>query len=278
MELMNMNYFNSEVEAYGLVDTIANHLQGHKAVIGISGGKDSTVCAKLLADALGEENVYGVSMPNIYSSNDKELIMASKVISYLGINGMYVDIGSAYISLCSEISRNKNQNDNGKFFELSKDTTTNLPARLRMATLFAIAQSVHGRVINTCNLSEDMMGYSTLYGDMAGSYAPLRYYTVNEVIDIGKALGLPEEFIYKEPSDGLSGKTDEDNMGLKYKDIDTYIRFGTAPTTEIESAILQRFEDNYFKLEMINIPGPEPYQILSNYILGNCIDKNYIKD
>ena len=128
-------------------------------------------------------------------------------------------------------------------------TTTNLPARIRMATLYAISQSVNGRVANTCNLSEDWVGYATKYGDAAGDFSPLSQLTVTEVKAIGRELGLPSELVDKIPTDGLCGKTDEDNLGFTYAELDEYIRDGIEPSEEVKAKIDSMHEKNLFKLQ-----------------------------
>lgn len=128
-------------------------------------------------------------------------------------------------------------------------TTTNLPARIRMATLYAISQSVNGRVANTCNLSEDWVGYATKYGDAAGDFSPLSQLTVTEVKAIGRELGLPSELVDKTPTDGLCGKTDEDNLGFTYAELDEYIRDGIEPSEEVKAKIDSMHEKNLFKLQ-----------------------------
>ena len=169
------------------------------AVIGISGGKDSSVVAALLAEALGKERVIGVLMPCGVQS---DIDMAELLVEHLGIKSYVVNIEDAISGLKGSIPEE---------IEISKQAEINLPPRIRMATLYMISQCFNGRVANTCNLSEDWVGYSTRYGDSAGDFSPLSNLTVTEVKEIGRALKLPECLIEKVPSDGLTGKTDEDN-------------------------------------------------------------------
>lgn len=185
------------------------------AVLGISGGKDSTVCAALLTEALGKDRVIGVMMPNGVQTDIDD---SKKVIEFLGIKGIEINIGGAYNELRSEINK---QYPGISFPSLF---TTNTPARLRMTTLYGIAAMFGGVVCNTCNLSEDWIGYSTKWGDAVGDFSLLNCLTKSEVVALGDTIGLPYELIHKVPSDGMCGKTDEDNLGFSYDELDAYIR------------------------------------------------------
>lgn len=190
------------------------------AVIGISGGKDSTVVAKLLVEALGPHKVVAVKMPQ---GVQDDINISNLVIEYLGLpfsNIFEVNIGEACDAMYSALPFHMKDNP---------IVYTNLPARIRMTTLYAIAANVHGRVANTCNYSEDYVGYSTKYGDNAGDFSILSNYTVREVLDIGKKLEVPELFITKPPADGLCGKTDEENLGFSYEVLDSYLLDGIVP-------------------------------------------------
>lgn len=232
------------------------------AIIGISGGKDSTVVAALCCEALGKERVFGVMMPNGYQS---DIDMSYEVIKHLGIKSIQVDISSAVNSVLNEIQYgiyDMTYQDLGAI-DISTQTRVNLPPRIRMATLYAISQSLNGRVSNNCNLSEDWVGYSTRWGDAVGDFAPLACLTVTEVKAIGHELGLPEEFIEKVPSDGLCGKTDEDNLGFSYDALDRYIRTGICDDPEAKEKIYYLHKKNAFKLR------PIPYPMISpGYIYG----------
>ena len=205
------------------------------AVIGISGGKDSTIIAKLLVDALGKDRVVGVMMPNGIQNDIQD---SQKVIELLGIRSYTINIESAYMGLLDQLNNP------------SKATKENIPPRLRMTTLYAIAQSLPegGRVCNTCNLSEDYIGYSTKYGDSAGDFSPCCEFTVTEMLQIGDALGLPKELVHKTPSDGLCGKTDEDNLGFTYEELDNYINTGEIINTEHKDNIDKRHRINLHKI------------------------------
>ncbi|MEE0740959.1 MAG: NAD(+) synthase [Emergencia sp.] len=212
-----------------------------KAVVAISGGKDSSVVAALCVAALGKERVYGVLLPN----GEQADIDASKMlVSHLGIEHTVINIRAGFDGLLSEIEQQLP-------FPVTKQTRTNLPARLRMATTYAVAQSVNGRVANTCNLSEDWVGYSTRYGDAAGDFSPLSHLTVQEVKALGTELGLPEQLVHKVPIDGLSGLTDEENLGFTYAALDRYIRTGVCEDEAVKTKIDQKRRMNKFKLELM---------------------------
>lgn len=215
--------------------------KGCKAVVAISGGKDSSVVAALCVEALGKDRVYGVLLPN----GEQADIDASKLlVSHLGIDHSIINIKAGFDGLLEEIKAQLP-------CEVSKQTVTNLPARLRMATTYAVAQSQNGRVANTCNLSEDWVGYSTRYGDAAGDFSPLAKLTVQEVKAIGRELGLPEKLVEKTPIDGLSGLTDEENLGFTYAQLDEYIRTGVCEDEEIRAKIDYKRKTNRFKLELM---------------------------
>ena len=207
------------------------------AVVGISGGKDSSVVAALCVEALGKDRVIGVKMP---CGEQKDIDYSNMLINHLGIRGYTMNIGDAVGEIRSQFPVG---------VKISDQTTTNLPARIRMATLYAISQSVNGRVANTCNLSEDWVGYATRYGDAAGDFSPLSQLTVTEVKAIGRELGLPSELVDKTPTDGLCGKTDEDNLGFTYAELDAYIRDGIEPSEEVKAKIDSMHEKNLFKLQ-----------------------------
>ena len=212
------------------------------AVVGISGGKDSSVVAALCVEALGKDRVIGVLMPN-HIQDDIEY--SHLLCEHLGIKNYTVDVGVAIDELLNNIHFRATD------IEISDQTKTNLPARIRMATLYAISQSMNGRVANTCNLSEDWVGYATRYGDAAGDFSPLSQLTVTEVKAIGRELGLPSELVDKTPTDGLCGKTDEDNLGFTYAELDAYIRDGVEPSKDIKAKIDSMHQKNLFKLQLM---------------------------
>lgn len=223
---------------------------GCNAVIGISSGKDSTIVAALCVEALGKDRVIGVMMPDgIQADIDK----AYSIVNYLDIASMRVNISDATRAVRNGIYfGNHSHCKRGlKIHSLSNQTLINLPPRIRMATLYAISQSLNGRVSNNCNLSEDWVGYSTRWGDSVGDFAPLANLTVSEVKAIGYELGLPAEFIEKVPSDGLCGKTDEDNLGFSYDTLDKYIRTGICEDSEAKAKIDMLHKKNMFKMKPI---------------------------
>lgn len=214
--------------------------QGCNAVVGISGGKDSSVVAALCVEALGKDRVIGVLMPN---GEQSDIDMARKLVDFLDIRNFEVNIKDAVCGVLNNLPMNG--------YDISEQTITNLPARIRMATLYAISQSMNGRVANTCNLSEDWVGYATRYGDAAGDFSPLSQLTVTEVKEIGRVLGLPDELIDKVPSDGLCGKTDEDNLGFTYDVLDKYIRTSEIDNADVKEKIDAMHEKNLFKLQLM---------------------------
>lgn len=208
------------------------------AVVGMSGGKDSTIVAALCCEALGKDRVFGVIMPNTAM---KDSDIAVEICEYLDIDYMDINIGEAYDSLTEELAAND--------IKLSSNAATNLPARLRMSTLFMVAQSVNGRIANTCNYSEDYVGWATLFGDGAGQFSPLGKLTVTEVKQVGYELGLPKKFIEKIPADGLTDKSDEDNFGFTYQFLDKYIRTGDFGGDTATAARIDKMHNaNAFKL------------------------------
>jgi NAD+ synthase len=212
---------------------------GCNAVVGISGGKDSSTVAALCVEALGRERVIGVLMPN---GVQPDYDAALSLVTLLRIRYFTVNIEAAVNGLKEAIP-----------FALSEQSRINLPARIRMAALYAVSQSHNGRVANTCNLSEDWVGYATRYGDGVGDFSPCSRLTVQEVKAIGRVLGLPEQLVEKTPIDGLSGKTDEESLGFTYEELDRYIRIGKVSDERTKARIDRLHEQNLFKLQ------PMPY-------------------
>ena len=213
------------------------------AIVGISGGKDSSVVAALCVAALGKDRVIGVLMP---CGQQHDIDMAQLLVTHLGIKHYTINIQGAVEAMKAAMP-----------FDLSAQSKTNLPPRIRMATLYAVAQSHNGRVANTCNLSEDWVGYSTRYGDAAGDFSPCSHLTVQEVKAIGRELGLPEVLVEKVPIDGLCGKTDEENLGFRYAELDRYIRTGEIDDPEKKAKIDRLHRLNQFKLELMPAFQPE---------------------
>ena len=214
------------------------------AVVGISGGKDSSVVAALCAEALGRDRVIGVLMP---CGTQHDIDCAHRLVAHLGIRSYVVNVKSAVDALLASLPQK---------LSLSEQTRNNVPPRIRMATLYAVSQSCNGRVANTCNLSEDYVGYSTRYGDSAGDFSPLAKLTVAEVKEIGYALGLPRDLVDKTPIDGLCGKTDEENLGFTYAELDRYIRTGRIDDDAKKALIDTKHQNNLFKL--LPMPCFEP--------------------
>ena len=214
---------------------------GCNAVIGISGGKDSSVVAGLCVLALGKDRVIGVTMPNGVQPDIADSI---KLINHLGIKRYDINIGDSFKALMAEVEAKLGH-------EASSQTRINMAPRLRMTALYAVSQSNNGRVANTCNLSEDWVGYSTRYGDAAGDFSPLGGLTVQEVKAVGKEIGLPADLVDKAPSDGLCGKTDEDNLGFTYAVLDKYILTGVCEDPATKALIDRKHALNLFKLKPI---------------------------
>lgn len=243
METFNTKEVKNQVVKW-IRDWFEENGPGCNAVIGISGGKDSSVVAGLCVEALGKDRVIGVTMPN---GVQKDISDSMKLINHLGIRHCCVNIGSTYDALMNEVKEQLGAI--GK--DVANQTVINMPPRLRMTALYAVSQSVNGRVANTCNLSEDWVGYSTRYGDAAGDFSPLGGLTVQEVKAIGKELGLPIDLVEKTPSDGLCGKSDEDNLGFTYATLDKYIRTGVCEDENTKAIIDDKHRKNLFKLQPI---------------------------
>ena len=215
--------------------------KGSKAIIGISGGTDSSVCAKLLVEALGKENVIGVLMPcGLQHDIDVSLALVKLLdIKYHVIN-IEEPVGNLREIIGKELDTDPNKVDAYK---------TNTPARIRMTTLYGISALYSGRVCNTCNLSEDWVGYSTKFGDSAGDFSPISDFTKTEVRELGRELGLPQLFVEKIPEDGMSGKSDEEKLGFTYETLDKYIRTGICEDSKVKERIDYLHRINLHKIE-----------------------------
>lgn len=219
--------------------------QGCNAVVGISGGKDSSVAAALCVEALGANRVIGVLMPQ---GEQHDIDMAYLLVNHLGIKHYEINVKDAIEGVLKNMPENLN---------VSVQSRVNLPPRIRMSVLYAVSQSVNGRVVNTCNLSEDWVGYSTRYGDAAGDFSPMANLTVTEVKEIGRVLGLPDVLVDKVPIDGLCGKTDEENLGFTYAELDRYIRTGEIDDIAKKEIIDRKHKLNLFKLQLMPTFKPE---------------------
>ena len=255
----------------------ASNTNAQNFVVGISGGKDSTIVAMLLVAIFGKDRVYGVMMPQGEQSDIQDSI---DVCNILDIRHTTVNIGGSVSAITDEIYKNRSKSG----IYPTKDMDINLPARIRMATLHAIGQCVNGRVINTSNLSEDMVGYATQFGDNAGAYAPIQGLTVTEVKKLGKYLidvldidglyaknngfinmsSLMTKLIDKTPVDGLQEQTDEDRLGFSYAGLDRLIRLNEG-SDEFKALIKKKYEQNKFKLEIVQMPQPD-FSYLPNFV------------
>ncbi len=241
--------FNAEKIKNDAVNWIRDFFENNgkecNAVVGVSGGKDSSVAAALCVEALGKDRVIGVLMPK---GEQFDIDMAYMLVNHLGIKHYEVNIENAYEGLLNSLPKD---------IEITPQTLQNMPPRIRMTTLYAISQSLNGRVVNTCNLSEDWVGYSTRYGDSVGDFSPLSNLTVTEVKEIGRVLGLPDVLVDKTPIDGLCGKTDEDNLGFTYAVLDRYIREGIIEDENVKAIIDKKHQMNLFKLQLMPTFKPE---------------------
>lgn len=241
--------FNAEKVKNECVEWIRNFFEvngkGCNAVVGISGGKDSSIAAALCVAALGKDRVIGVLMPQgVQHDIDK----AYQLVNHLGIRHYEVNIKDAVDGILANFPAE---------VEITAQTKQNIPPRIRMTTLYAVSQSCNGRVCNTCNLSEDWVGYSTRYGDSVGDFSPLSHLTVTEVKEIGYLLGVPKDLVDKVPIDGLCGKTDEENLGFTYAELDVYIRTGKIEDQAKKEIIDRKHKANLFKLELMPSFKPE---------------------
>lgn len=209
------------------------------AIIGISGGKDSSVAAALCVEALGKDRVIGVLMPQ---GQQQDIDMAYMLVEHLGIKHYEINVKDAIDGILNNLPTT---------LEITPQSKQNLPPRIRMSTLYAVSQSCNGRVCNTCNLSEDWVGYSTRYGDSVGDFSPMSNLTVTEVKEIGRVLGLPNQLVDKTPIDGLCGKTDEENLGFTYAELDRYIREGIIDDPVKKALIDKKHKQNLFKLKLM---------------------------
>lgn len=243
--------FNAEKIRDGIIKWIkewfALNGEGCNAVVGISGGKDSSIVAALCARALGRDRVTGVLMPNGIQS---DIDVSAALCTHLGIRNYTVNIENAYNGVMKELNRSLSV--------VTEQSRINLQPRLRMSVLYAVSQSLNGRVASTSNLSEEYVGYTTRYGDLAGDFAPIARLTVGEVKAVGRALALPAEFTEKVPIDGLSDKSDEESLGFTYEVLDKFIRTGECRDEAVKEKILRLNRINKFKLEPVPAFPYEP--------------------
>ena len=237
--------FNPQIQLAGLLEWMAeqmNACHGKTAVIGISGGKDSSTVAAMAVAAYGRNHVYGVLMPD---GIQPDIDYSQALVEHLQIPHCTCNIHDAVAGVLSQLEQ--------AGLTPSRQTVVNLPSRIRMATLYAVAQSVEGGIVlNTSNLSEDWVGYCTIYGDSAGAFSPLGMYTTEEVIALGAELGLPEKFLIKPPSDGLTGLTDEDNLGFTYRAVNEYVRKGVVDPA-VKEKIDRLHRTSRFKFQLMPV-------------------------
>lgn len=236
------------------------------AVIGVSGGKDSSVAAALCVEALGKDRVIGVLMPNREQSDISD---SRRLVETLGIQCVEFNIGPAFHAMVKHLTSNKELQAITGSKEMAHEARINLGPRLRMSTLYAIGQMLPngGRVVNTCNMSEDYVGYSTKYGDAAGDFSPLSDLLVEEVLQIGKVLGLPDTLTLKTPSDGLSGMSDEDKLGFTYNTLDKYVQTGVCTDNQVKERIDRLHQINRHKLRLMpkyELPADQAKRTLTN--------------
>ena len=271
---LQQTLFDPEFARDLCVDWIRNYFDENGpdsiAIIGISGGKDSTVAAALCVDALGEDRVYGVLMPN---GRQPDFDDAREVCRRLGISYSCLNIKDAFGGVFHAVNSN-NKFPSNTFFALSQQAITNLPPRLRMVMLYAVAQSLDGRVINTSNLSEKYVGYTTYQGDMLGDCSPLGNFTSDEVVEIGLTYPDLADLVTKAPADGLTGKTDEDNLGFTYQVLNKYIRTGYCGDPAIKAKIDELHEKNAFKFKPMPIFNYEDVAE-SEYLASIYDDSDY---
>jgi len=241
--------FNAEKVKNQCVEWIRDFFEkngpGCNAVVGISGGKDSSIAAALCVEALGKDRVIGVLMPQ---GVQHDIDAAYMLVNHLGIKHYVINIKDAVDAVINNMPDD---------LELTAQSKQNLPPRIRMSTLYAVSQCCNGRVANTCNLSEDWVGYSTRYGDSVGDFSPMSFLTVTELKQIGYILGLPRELVDKTPIDGLCGKSDEENLGFTYAELDVYIRTGEIADERKKELIDRKHKANLFKLELMPSFKPE---------------------
>lgn len=234
------------------------------AVIGVSGGKDSSVVAALCAEAIGPDKVLGIIMPD---GPQEDIQYAFDICAHLGIQVREISIQPMTEAFWKSLEEAQ------LFNQVESDQASrNLPPRVRMTLLYAVAQMTGGVVVNTSNLSEDWVGYATVYGDTAGAFSPLAMLTTDEVVQVGRALGLPEAFVMKPPSDGLTGKTDEDILGFSYAVLNRYIRTGEIDDSKLKESIDRLHQNSRFKFERIPM-FPANLPVLADDLLNLYTEK-----
>lgn len=245
-----LNEFDTQCVMQACINWIKDYFtttNGSIAIVGISGGKDSTVTAAILSKALGNDSVIGILMPN---GIQKDIEYSYKVCKELGIKSRILNVNPMYDYLLKEVQ---------SFNEIDVRFVSNTPARLRMVTLYAIASNIKGaRVVNTCNLSESVVGWETYGGDGFGDFSPIGLLTKTEVCSIGHALDLSSDLVDKIPDDGMCGMSDEDKFGFTYNELDMMIRHEGYQAANFEK-ICKMNKNSHFKHEQIKLPTFDPY-------------------
>ena len=250
-----MSKFNADIEAAKVIRWAQDFLagtDGKPLVIGISGGKDSTITAAALCEAVGPKRVLGVLLPN---GTQKDIDVSRGVCEHLGIQSIEVNIRDMYWGLMTSIQQSSKVDFRRLFDE--PIVTTNAPCRCRTVALYTIANYFHGRVVNTCNMSESFVGYDTKFGDQCGDFGLFQEYTVDEVKRMGYSLGVKPEYIEKAPDDGMCGQTDEERFGFSYSYLDAWLRRGGGCENETDKAILTMHLGAIHKIAAVQIPHPE---------------------
>ena len=235
-----------EREAKNAIEWIKEYVEKTKAkgiVIGNSGGKDSATVLAMAVKAIGKERVISVAMPCF--SKETDLVDAKLVADTFEVPLLKIDLSSAYQEMENEINCQIPQG-------LTQEAIINIKPRLRMTTLYGIAQTLGYLVIGTGNLCEAMVGYTTKWGDNSSDLNPIGNFTVEEVLAIGKMLGVPEKILQKAPSDGLGGQTDEEKMGIQYRQIEEMIEKGSTEE-KAKQEIIKRYQNSKHKRKTVPI-------------------------
>ena len=230
----------------GIRDWFEKNGKGCNACVGLSGGKDSTIVCKLCVEALGADRVIAVGIPD----KGQNLHEADEIAKWMGVDFRVVNIGSITDAI-------KHETYYGGNVRLSEQAEQNIPPRVRMLILYAISQSNNGRVVGTCNASENYIGYFTKYGDGASDFEPIAELTVHELYQPGDELGIPKKWTYKTPDDGLPHSLPDDEKfekkGFNYEKLDKYIRFGTSGDAVADAAIEKMHAQNEFKMKPVEV-------------------------
>lgn len=246
--------FNPDKEAARVVTWTRQFLDefhDRPLVIGISGGKDSTITAAALAEAVGPNRILGVLLPN---GKQNDIGVARRVCDFLEIQHVQLNIFPMYDAMLRQIKLNIPNMRNEVFNSIVR---SNAPCRCRTTMLYTIANQFHGRVVNTCNLSESYVGYDTKWGDQCGDFNLFQDYTASEVKAMGYSLGVAKEFIEKAPDDGMCGQTDEERWGFTYEYLDAWLRSTRGHENETDRKIIEMHQAAMHKLLAVKLPHPE---------------------